>query len=86
MKYTPENIIQNLENVGPWSSYYLAEIALQHYFPEECKGETYCEPSRMVELADELGCPYWQDLIIKYQNEVGYDAPDGFDIEYVNQH
>ena len=39
----------------------------------------------MIELADEIGCEYWQDVIIKYQNEVGYNASD-FTPEYVNQH
>lgn len=85
MKYTPENIIQNLENIGPWSSYYLAEVALKHYFPDEFDEDEIWEASRMVELADELGCPYWQDLIIKYHEEVGYKSSD-LCPEYVNEH
>ena len=85
MKYTPENVIENLPNIGPWSSYYLAEIALKHYFPDEIFDGPNWDSSRMVQLADEMGCPYWQDVIIKYQNEVGYNETD-FAPDYVNRH
>ena len=85
MKYTPENVIQNLENIGPWSSYYLAEVALKHYFPDEIFDGLNWDSSRMVELADEIGCRYWQDVIIKYHEEVGYKSSD-FSTEYVNEH
>lgn len=85
MKYTPENVIQNLENIGSWSTFYLAEIALKHYFPEEFDKNGDCSAGKLVMLNSKLGCDYWQDVIIKYQNEIGYDNSD-FIPEYVNEH
>jgi hypothetical protein len=86
MKYTPENIIKNLDKIGPWSAYGLARIALKHYFPDEYDEDGECNVTRECELMDSLGCMYWHDLIRKFQNEVGYNAPDGFDEGFVNAH
>ena len=33
--FTPENLLENLHKLGPWSAYGLASVALQHYFPDE---------------------------------------------------
>ncbi len=87
MKFTPENLIDNLKQIGPWSSYYLATLAIKHYYPE-----VYCDeddqPSAMVEVAlcDRLDCQYWQDVIIKYHNEIGYSIEALSNDEYVNEH
>lgn len=86
MKFTPENIIENIDKIGPWSAYGLAEEALRHYFPEEFTDDKEWSAERNVELADKLGCQYWTDVIIKFQTEVGYNAPDGFCAGAVNEH
>ncbi len=85
-QFTPENIIENIEKVGAWSSYGLAGTALKHYFPDEYDEEGYCEVERENELLHSLDCNYWHDLIIKFQKEVGYNAHNGFSKEYVNEY
>lgn len=86
--FTPNNLLDNIDKLGPWSQYGLAAEALAHYFPEEydedgnCKGDV----NREVELLDQLGCQYWVDAVIKYQNEVGYKAPNGFNPDAVNEY
>lgn len=88
--FTPENLIENIEKVGPWSAYGLASSALQYYFPDEydedgnCKGEV----QREIELCQQLGCFYWHDVIIKFQKEVGYHVtnPNGFHPDGVNEY
>lgn len=71
MKFTPKNLIENLDKLGGWSAYGLASQALQHYFPEAYR-DGFCLPSNEVELLPLIGCEYWQDVIIKYHKEVGY--------------
>jgi len=82
---TPENLIENIDKIGAWSIYGLASQALQHYFPSEYDENDYCEVSREVELLAQLGFDCWQDVVIKYQTEVGYVAPNGFNPDYVNE-
>lgn len=84
--FTPDNLLDNLEKLGAWSSYGLASSALKHYFPEEYDEDGYCDTLKECELLGRLGCNTWQDVIAKYQNEVGYDAPDGFNPLAVNQY
>lgn len=84
--FTPENLIANIEKIGAWSSYGLASEALKHYFPEEYDQDEYCSTQREVELLTKLGCETWQDAIIKYQTEVGYYAPNGFNTDAVNEY
>lgn len=72
MIFNAANLIDNLDKLGGWSSYGLASSALQYYFPEEYDEGGYCEVLREIELLDKLGCRYWQDVITKYHNEVGY--------------
>lgn len=83
--FTPENLLDNLERLGPWSAYGLASEALQHYFPDAYDEDGYCDTCEEVKLLDKLGCQYWQDAIIKYHKEVGYVAPNGFDPDAVNE-
>lgn len=83
--FTSDNLLDNIDKLGPWSSYGLARIALKHYFPEYYDEDGNCDVSIEVELCAKLGCEYWNDVIIKYQTEVGYDAPDGFNPDYVNE-
>ncbi len=84
--FTPENLIENISKLGAWSSYGLASSALRHYFPNEYDENENCDTKREVELLYQLGLNSWQDVIIKYQTEVGYDAPDGFNTEAVNEY
>lgn len=84
--FTPENLIENIEKIGAWSSWCLAETALQHYFPEEFDDDGNCDVQREIELCDKIGCKYWHDVIVKFQKEVGYNTPNGFDTDYVNEY
>jgi hypothetical protein len=88
--FTPDNLIENIEKVGAWSSYALASVALQHYFPSEYDENGNCEKGviREIELCDMLDCKYWHDVIIKFQNEVGYKVtnPNGFSPDFVNEY
>ncbi len=74
MIYTPQNLIENLENIGPWSTYGLASEALLHYFPDYYDENDYCDPLVECKLPEKLGCVTWQDVIIKFQTEIGYKA------------
>lgn len=84
--FTPENIIANIDRLGAWSAYGLASVALQHYFPKEYDENGDCSTRREMELAEKLKCKYWRDVIIKYQTEIGYNAPNGFNPEQVNEY
>ena len=81
--FTPENLLDNLEQLGAWSSYGLASSALQHYFPEEYEDES-ASTEREVELLAKLGGTYWQDAIIKYHKEIGYKPQVLSNTDYVN--
>lgn len=70
--FTPENLIENIDKLGPWSSYGLASTALQHYFPEEYDENGYCDTFREADLLKKIGFTYWQEVVVKYQKEVGY--------------
>lgn len=85
LNITPENLIENIEKIGPWSIYGLATYALQHYFPNEYDEDDSCDTQREVQLLYELGFDCWQDVVIKYQKEVGYNAPYGFNPDAVNE-
>lgn len=82
-KFTPDNLIDNLDKLGAWSMYGLASSALQHYFPEEYE-DGYCSTLTEVKLLEKLGCDYWEDAIIKYHKEVGYKGE--FNPKAVNEH
>lgn len=83
--FTPENLLDNLDKLGAWSSYGLASIALQHYFPEEYDQNDGCDTNREVELLEKLGVHYWQDAIVKYHKEIGYEAHRLSNAMYVNE-
>lgn len=85
-QFTPENLIENIHRIGAWSAYGLASCALQHYFPESYDEGGYCDPMDECKLLEKLGCQYWEDVIVKYQKEVGYNAPQGFDTDCVNEY
>lgn len=85
--FTPENLLENLEKLGGWSSYGLACIALAHYFPDiydDEDGRSGPDVLEEIKLIEEIGCKTWHDVIIKFQTEVGYDAPNGFNPIFVN--
>lgn len=85
-KFTPKNLLDNIDRLGPWSCFALAEHAILHYFPrmKKIKGtaEQIC---KMAELSTKYEM-CWQDWIILYQLDIGYDAPNGFNSDYVNEH
>lgn len=83
MKFTPENLLKNLNKLGGWSAYGLASQALRHYFPEEYSEDKFTSTQREVELLRKLGCRWWTDAIKKYHKEVGYKGE--FDPAYVNE-
>jgi hypothetical protein len=83
--FTPENLIENIKKIGPWSAFGLAEEAMFYYFPHIKRmrdtGKQIAEMARISTLFS----MYWKDWIIKYQKEVGYNAPNGFDTGCVNE-
>lgn len=81
--FTPENLLENLDKLGPWSEYYLASLALQHYFPEEYILEGNPSTQKELDLVIKLGFQYWGEVVEKYHKEVGYDGP--FNPDYVNE-
>jgi len=83
--FTPENLLDNLDKLGAWSSYGLASEALQYYFPDAYDEDGYCDTLEEVKLLNKLGCKYWQDAIVKYHTEVGYVSPNGFNPDAVNE-
>lgn len=83
--FTPENLIENIDRLGPWSSYGLASEALKHYFPKMYDEDGYCDIIKEVELLKKLGFVYWNEVIVKYQTEVGYKAENGFNPDCVNE-
>lgn len=85
LQITPENLIENIEKIGAWSIYGLATEALQYYFPREYDENDCCDTQREVQLLQELGFNCWQDVVIKYQKEVGYKVPDDFNLAAVNE-
>lgn len=84
--FTPENLLDNLSELGGWSAYGLAVEALMHYFPDEYNENGACEVEREIELTTKLGCMYWQDVIVKYHKEVGYTKESFSNEECVNQY
>ena len=83
--FTPENLIKNIKKIGPWSAFGLAEEAMFHYFPHiKRMRDTAKQITEMARVSVVVGM-CWEDWIVKYQKEVGYDAPGGFSIEYVNE-
>jgi hypothetical protein len=81
--FTAENLLNNLDKLGGWSSYGLAIEALQHYFPNKYDEFGDCDIDTELELMKKLECNNWQDIIIKYHKEVGYKS---FDPKAVNQY
>lgn len=69
--FTPENLIENIDMLGPWSCYGLASDALRHYFPEEYEDKNI-STAREAELLQKINGVSWHDAIIKYHNEVGF--------------
>jgi len=72
--FTPDNLLDNLDKLGAWSSYGLACEAFEYYFPEykekrdKNKDDIYFE----LKLLERLRCNNWQCAIIKYHKEIGY--------------
>lgn len=87
-QFTPENLLDNIDRLGPWSLYALAETALEYYHPS-LKRYAH-DPLKLLErqmhFMEKDGMKYWSDVIIKFQKEVGYYAPDGFNRSAVNEY
>jgi hypothetical protein len=85
-QFTPDNLLSNMDLIGAWSCYGLAETAIKHYHPE-CREEE-SEKSSIGYMAS-LKCDgkentWWIDWIRKYHTEVGYSANE-LNIAAVNQ-
>ena len=93
IEFTEQNLIDNIEKLGPWSSYGLAVEALRHYFPQEFDlsedGDFFHQKGTLeeVKLMEKLGCHYWHELVIKYHNEFGFKGNENgaFDKRCVNE-
>lgn len=80
MTFTPKNLIKNINKIGPWSLYGLAEQAIEHYYPEYkrlSRNKPAEGPGIMAKLCDD-----WHGIVIRYQKEVGYKE---FRKGYVNE-
>lgn len=84
MKITKDNFTKHFDKLGGWSTYFLATVALKHYFPKEYENEDMSVWDE-VKLCDKLGCTYWIDVINKYHSEIGYKKSD-FKEGYVNEY
>jgi hypothetical protein len=81
-KFTPENLFDNLDRLGGWSMYALAEEAMFHYFPNLKRIKSPGKQiQRMCEISNEYGMDWWIDWIILYHLDVGYK---NFNSDYVN--
>ena len=78
---TPKNLIKNIDRIGGWSLYSLAEIAIQHYYPKEWEEKVDEWESNTPQIMSFL-CNDWKGIVIKYQKEIGYKK---FSKDYVNK-
>jgi hypothetical protein len=87
-QFTPDNLLDNLERIGPWSAYALAEVAIEHFHPsvKKYKNDPLKLIERQVHFCNKAGNFTWHDWIVKYQKEVGYNSPNGFDKDFVNEY
>ena len=76
-QFTTDNLLANLDKLGTWSSYGLASSALMHWFPSEYDENDNCDVNREIELMQSIGCNSWQDVIVKYHTEIGYQVEGG---------
>lgn len=84
-QFTPKNIIKNIDKIGPWSAYGLAVEAIEHYHPSVKRIKDFQKKlEKQVYFSHKRGFS-WHDWIIKYQKEVGYYAPKGFNKSAVNE-
>jgi hypothetical protein len=82
MKITAENLFENMDRLGPWSLYTLAEEAMFYYFPYLKRIKDPAKQiGRMCEISNEYGIVTWMDWIILYHIDVGYKH---FNDDYVN--
>jgi len=86
MIFTKENLIENLDKVGPWSMLCLAEEAVEHYFPWDDEYGSR-EVKETVKLVKQLGYENFQDLVEKFHTDVGYKPEEGtFNSDCINQY
>jgi hypothetical protein len=84
--FTTENLLDNLDQLGAWSSFGLAEEAIKYYYPDEFHEENGCPSGRVAELLHEMGFRFWHEVIQKYHTEVGYKPLNGvFNTDAVNK-
>lgn len=80
---TIENLVEKIDEIGPWTAYGLAKEALRYYFPEKYNDEEEEDSTKEMELMSKLGCKYLQDIIVKYHKEIGYK---GFFNNQINEY
>jgi len=69
-KITPENLLENIDQLAGWPIYGLASQALEYYFPDEYELEL--SVSDEADLLEKLGLKFWDDIVIKYHTEIGF--------------
>lgn len=84
-KITIDNLSEklNTSEIGGWSVFYLAEKALVYYFPD-LEDENF-NIERYLSCLHKLGFEYWNEVAIKYHDEVGF-TNDEIVHNYVNEY
>lgn len=87
-KVTPQNLFHKLKFgiLGPRSQYYLATIALQHYFPDKYIDDTSPKVFEEVKLVESLGFKNWHDLAMFYHKKISFSQNTLSNTDCVNRY
>jgi hypothetical protein len=84
-QFAPDNLLDNLNRLGPWSQFALAEEAIYYYYPRiKRMTNTIKQIQAMADLCLEYDM-YWVDWIITFQMDKGYKRNAGFSRDYINE-
>lgn len=85
MEINSNNLIEMLPEIGPWSTYALAEKAIICYCPEVQDEDGDVSTEKAASCLNDMGLSSWQDVIIKYHTEIGYSDELLSDNSLVNE-
>jgi hypothetical protein len=81
--HTPDTLIDNLDDLGPWSMFHLANIAMVHYFPVLLSNK---DIANQIDIMHRITLNFdmrWDDWVIMYHFDVGY-TPTQLNVHHVN--